>query len=125
MRLEYLPDGAPECPLIRLFDFNPVEAAALGVTIAALAAGRVERVAALELPDVAVVDGCELVLLARGWDQSIVQVGRAVFECGFTPNTWNHVAGLIEPFAAGSGGYQWLAGVPGDSSLLLSVSGLW
>lgn len=125
MRLEYLPDGSPDCPLIRLFDFTPPEAATLGVAVADMVAGRADRVAVHELPGVASVGGCELVLRARGWDQAVVRVGPAAFECGFTPGTWGNVADLVEPFAAGSNGYQWLAGVPGEASLLLSVSGQW
>ena len=125
MRLEYLPDGSPDCPLIRVFDFTPAEAAALAAAVADLAAGRAERVAVHELPGVAAAGGCELVLSVRGWDQAVVRVGPAASECGFTAGTWDNAAGLIEPFADGSGGYQWLAGVPGEASLLLSVSGQW
>ncbi|MDY3554402.1 hypothetical protein R5W24_003524 [Gemmata sp. JC717] len=125
MRLEYLPDGSPDCPLIRLFDFVPAEAAALGSAVAALAAGQLERVAVHELPGVAPVGGCELVLRRRGRDRAVVRVGPAAFECGLTADTWDNVAGLIEPFAADAGGHQWLAEAPGQVSLLLSASGLW
>ena len=40
MRLEYLPDGSPLCPLIRLFDFTPAEAGQLAAAVSDLAAGR-------------------------------------------------------------------------------------
>jgi hypothetical protein len=125
VRLEYLPDGSPDCPLVRLYDFTPAEAAALGAAISDLAAGRTARVAVHELPGVVAVGGCQLVLRARSWEQAVIGVGPAAFECGFTAATWDNVAGLVEPFAAGSHGYQWLAGVPGEVSLLLSVSGQW
>ena len=125
MRLEYLPDGSPDFPLVRLFDFTPAEAAALGAAVADLAAGRVERVAVHEMPGVAAIGGCELVLRVRDWGQAVVRVGPTALECGFTAGTWDNVSGLIEPFAADAGGYQWLAGVPGEASLLLSVSGQW
>jgi hypothetical protein len=123
--LEYLPDGSPDCPLIRLYAFTPIEAAALGAAVAGLAAGTAERVAVHELPGVEPVGGCELVFRVRGWDQAVVRVGPAAFECGFTAGTWDNVAGLVEPFAADAGGYQWLAGVPGEASLLLSAFGQW
>ncbi len=125
MRLEYLPDGSPDCPLIRLFDFTPAEAARLGSAVADLAAGRAERVGVHELAGVIAVGGCELVLRVRVWDQAIVRVGPAAFECGFSATTWGNVVGLIEPLAAEAVGYQWLAGVPGEASLLLSASGQW
>lgn len=44
------------------------------------------------------------------------------FECGFTPDTWDNVAGLLEPFAAGNAdGYQWLAQSHGDAALMISA----
>ncbi len=125
MRLEHLPDGSPDGPLIRLFDFTPAEAARLGAAITALAAGYTERVAIHDLPGAVQVGGCELVLLRRPWDQAVVQVGPSAFECGFTAGAWDDVAGRVEPFAAGGNGYQWLAGIPGEASLLLSASGEW
>ncbi len=84
-----------------------------------------ERVAVHELPWVAAVGGCELVFCLRVWDQAVVRLGPAAFACGFTTGTWDNVAGLVEPFAADGRGYQWLAGVPGEASLLLSASGEW
>jgi hypothetical protein len=49
----------------------------------------------------------------------------ADFECGFTRRTWDNVTGLIEPFTKSAGGFQWLAGVPGEARLLLSSRGGW
>jgi hypothetical protein len=71
------------------------------------------------------VGGCELALLRRPWDQAVIHLGPCAFECGFTACTWDNVAGLVEPLAAGADGYQWLAGIPGEARLLLSVSGVW
>jgi hypothetical protein len=120
-----MPEGSPDCPLIRLFDFTTAEAASLGAAVAGLAAGVSERLAVHELRGVEPVGGCELVFRVLGWDQAVVRVGPVTFECGFTAGTWNEIAWLIEPFTADAGGYQWLAGVPGEASLLLSVSGQW
>jgi hypothetical protein len=125
VRLEYLPDGSPDCPLIRLFAFTPAEVAALGASVAEMAAGRADQVAVHELPGVIAVGGCELVLRVRGWDQAVVRVGPVAFECGFTAGTWDNLVGLIEPFVASANGYQWFARVPGEASLLLSASGQW
>jgi hypothetical protein len=125
MRLEYLPDGSPDCPLIRLFDFTPAEVAILRAALVDLAFGQVERVAVHELPGVVPVGRCELVLLRRFWDQAVVRVGPSAFECGFTASTWDNVAGMVEPFVASPRGRRWLAGIPGEASLLLSHSGQW
>lgn len=125
MRLEYLSDGAPECPLIRLFDFTPAEASLLGAAIARMVAGGAECVAVHEFPGVVAVGGCELVLQVQRRDQGVVQVGPMKFECRFSPSTWDNVAGLVEPFASGAIGHQWLARTLEETLLLLSVSGTW
>jgi hypothetical protein len=45
MKLEYLPNGSPECPLIRLFEFNPSEARELRQLVKALVARDRQEVA--------------------------------------------------------------------------------
>jgi hypothetical protein len=126
MKLEFVSEGSPDCPLIRLFDFCPAEAARLLAAITHLVSGAAEQVALHELAGVEAVSGCRLTLCVRPWDQAVVAKGTpADFECGFTRGTWDNVAGLVEPFAHGEDGFQWLAGVPGEASLLLSPSGQW
>jgi hypothetical protein len=66
-----------------------------------------------------------LVFRVRDWDQAVLRVGPSAFECGFTASTWDNVAGSVEPFAAAGSGYSWLAGTPGEASLLLTSSGQW
>ncbi len=123
MKLEYLVDGSPDCPLIRLYDFTPVEAGQLLTAVAALASGAGDHVKIHELPVVEPVGECRLTLVRRSWDQAIIRgCGPCEFECGFTTGTWDNVAGLVEPFAEGVGGFQWLAGVPGEAAFLLSAS---
>jgi hypothetical protein len=125
MKLEYLADGSHDCPLLRLYDFTPAEAGQFLATVAGLASGAAERVEVHRLPFVEPVDGCRLSLARRSWDQALVRVGPSAFECAFTAGTWDNVAGLVEPFANDAGGFQWLAGSPGEASVLLSVSGQW
>ena len=125
MRLEYLAEGVLVCPLIRLTHFSAAEASSLASAIASLAAGEADRVAVHEIPGVVAVGRSELVFRCRAWDQAVVRVGPSSFECGWTSGTWDNVAGLVEPFTSGAGGYQWLAGAPGEVSLLLSASGDW
>jgi hypothetical protein len=127
MRLEYIADGSPDCPLIRLYDFTPAEAGELHSSVSRLACEGVERIEVHALPFVEPVDGCELTLVRTSWDQAVVRVGSTVFECGFTGGTWENVAGLFEPFAEAQPGprFQWLADSPGEAALLLSTSGQW
>ena len=127
MKLEYLADGSPDCPLIRLYDFTTAEATQLLALVTELASEGPERIDVHLLPFVQPVDGCRLALIRRSWNQAIVRVGPSNFECGFTAGTWDNVAGLIEPFCEDRSGerYQWLASSPGEADLLLSPSGKW
>jgi len=126
MKLEDLAAGSPDCPLIRLYDFTPAEAYQLHAAVSGLASDATERVEVDRLPFVEPVGGCRLALVRRSWDQAVVSgAGPAEFECGFTAGTWDNIAGLMEPFAARAGGFQWLAGRPGEAALLLSSSGQW
>lgn len=119
--LEYLPDDA----LIRLYDFTPAEVRHLQSAIEGLAAGATQSVAVHELPGMVPIDGCRLTFVRQNWDGAVVQRGPNQFECGFRANTWENVTGLIEPFVNDSSRFQWLAGVPGEASLLLSRDGRW
>jgi hypothetical protein len=44
-KLEYLPDGSPDCPLIRLFEFDQSEAQQLRQLVKLLVAGNRQDVA--------------------------------------------------------------------------------
>jgi hypothetical protein len=126
MKLEFLPAGSPDCPLRRLYDFSPAEIEQLPAALTALVSGTLDPVAVHELPGVEPLNGCRLTLRVRPWDQAACHTGGpAQFECGFTAETWDNVAGLVVPFTRGAGGFQWLASVPGEVSWLLSDSGRW
>jgi hypothetical protein len=125
MKLEYLVDGSPDCPLLRLYHFTPAEAGQLLAAVCGVASGSEERVEVNRLAFVQPIGECQLILVRRSWDQAVLRVGRSQFECGFTADTWDNIAALIEPFAEGDGGFQWLASSPGEASILLSVSGHW
>lgn len=125
MKLEFLPEGSLDCPLLRLYDFTQAEAGELLAAVRSLASGTTERVDIDRLPFVEPVANCRLAFLCRSWDQAVLRVASSSFECGLTSGTWDNVAGLIEPIAEGSGGFQWLAGIPGEAALLLSESGQW
>lgn len=126
MKLEYLAAGSPDCPLIRLYDFTPAEAGLLVSAVAALASGAAERVDVDRLPFVEPFGGCRLALVGGSWDQAVVREGEpAGFVCRLTAGSWDQVAGLVEPFANGCHGFQWLVGPPGEVPLLFSSSGLW
>ena len=126
MTLEFLPAGSPDCPLIRLYAFTPDEAATLHAELAALANGGLDRVEVHGLAGVEPVGGCRLTLVAEARDLGIAREDLAGASwCGSISDTWGEVAGRVEPFVKETSGYQWLAGPPGDVSLLLSADGRW
>jgi hypothetical protein len=126
MKLEFLADGARDCPLIRLYRFTPAEIEGVHRLVGHLAAGDLERFAIHDLPYVEPIANCELEFVVTHWDQAIAgDVNRNRFSCGFTAGTWGNVAGLMEPFVDGATGSQWLAGLPGEVHLLLTYTGQW
>ena len=126
MILDFLPHGSPDCPLVRLSKFSPVEARQLHDALSSLADGTVESIAVHELPFVEAIGEVRLTCRRSQWDQSLVKgITDCHFECRFSPETWENVAGLIEPFTKGAAGFQWLAGGSGEIGLLVSVDGQW
>jgi hypothetical protein len=125
MKLDFLTDGSPECPLLRLHDFTSTEAGHLLVALSSLANEATDRIEVHRLPFVEPVGGCRASFVRGTRDQGVAQVAPLDFVCGFTVGTWENVVGLIRPCVNSSPGFQWLAGLPGEASLLLSASGQW
>jgi hypothetical protein len=129
MKLEYLHDGSSKCSVIRLFDFTNAEVEQLNIIIKELASGNIQRVDIHTLPWVESLGNCCLTFFIQKWDQAVVRKkgqNKNNFECGFTKEEWDNVAGMVKPFSKGCGGdFLWLAGVPGEADILLSCSGDW
>ena len=126
MKLEYIAEGLPEGPLIRLYDFSTEEVIELHKAITSLASGNLDRIELDQLAYIESIDDCRLALFCQAWDQAVVRcTGVNAFECGLKSGTWDNVAGLIEPFIDGHGGFQWLVSDPGVAALLISNSGTW
>jgi hypothetical protein len=127
MQLEYLPDGSPDCPLIRLYDFDSRAVMVLRGLVVELAHGARRELAVHDLPDVEALAGCQLVLEVGTQDLGVIP-GRSPnsFRCILRDASWDNVAGLIEPFCepGPSGGFQWLSD-ESKVSLLLSRDGHW
>jgi hypothetical protein len=126
MKLEYLPSDAADSPLVRLYAFTPTEAGQFHRAVSALAAGTIQRIDVHALPYVEAIGDCRLTLVRRDWDQAMIRISsHAEFACGFTPGTWDNIAGLIEPFTQHASGMQWLTQAPGEAALLISATGQW
>jgi hypothetical protein len=126
MKLQFLPHGSRDCPLIRLYDFEAADVLRLKELFDSLATGSRTDISLHEQKGIEPVDGCELNLPAGNGDTGIVQKGPFASECDLTPARWADVASLMEPFgeAAEANTYQWL-NEDGQISLLLSPNGMW
>jgi hypothetical protein len=124
MRLDFLPEGSPDCPLVRLSGFDPAEAGQLHEVLAGLASGEIDRVDVHELPFIEPIGGCRLVLSVDWWDRGIIRGDSPEdLACGLTAEAWDDIAGLVEPFAKGAIGFQWLTRQ--GASWLISAGGDW
>ena len=126
MKIEYLADGFPDCPLIRLYNFAPSEAAQLRAAFASLADGADAHLELTDLPFIVPVADCALNLRVNDRDRGIVRVGPSAFELVLTNEAWREITEKVDPFTEPLVGecYQWLNEDSGIS-LLLSPTGTW
>ena len=125
MKLEYLPDGSPDCPLIRLYEFNQSEARQLRQLVKSLVTGDRQDVALENEVWVEPVGECCLSLRRGNRNQGVQQARAPKFECVLSPDGWSNVEGLLEPFCeSNASGFQWLTH-DGRIALLISQSGQW
>jgi hypothetical protein len=128
MKLEYVPKGASECPLIRLFDFSAEDIKQFREAISRLASGESQRLEVHDLARMESIGNCRLTFFVQNRDQGVVKRSgndEGSFECGFTMETWDNIEGLVEPFTNGGEGFQWLGGATGEAALLISCDGSW
>jgi hypothetical protein len=109
MKIEYLEDGSPDCPLIRIYGSDGTGLRHLRAAIRDLISGAKDSIALHQLPGFEAVDGCELTLrVASTARQKGVhqQTGALDFEWALSLPDWDTVAELIPPFI--ERGFQWL-----------------
>ncbi len=127
MKLEYLPAGSQDCPLVRLYDFDTGEAVQLRDVACRFSKWSVDIVAVHDLPFVEPVDSCRLTLCVSKRNHGLsLLVAPSNLVCALSQCAWDNITGLIDPFceAQAEHGFQWLD-KSGDISLLLSPSGDW
>ena len=125
MKLEFVRAGSPECPLIRLYDFNSTEARQFQHLIVRLVRKTDEMIAVHQQPGFESLGGCELTLRRMDEDRGVREVAPAKFDWGSTDSVWLEVAGLIQPFCQPEAvGYHWLSRF-GSISVLFSRDGSW
>ncbi len=127
MKMEFLADGAPECPLLRLYDFDTKQAGQLQSLLSSLADGTQNEKSLQEALSAEAVEDCRLVLQVADKDQGIVWNAQAdTFFCRLRCSSWESVAELVWPFCVSSvaGTFQWL-NETSRIRWLLSPNGLW
>jgi hypothetical protein len=125
MKLEFLGEGSPDCPLIRLHDFAQIEAKRLRQIFYSLADGSLKTAMLEDMPFIEAVRGCHLKLLAGTRDSGIHSTASNMFECALTRLGWENVRGLTDPFCeTDSKGHQWLT-EHGSIRPLISHDGKW
>ena len=125
MKLEYLPTGSPDCPLIRLFAFSREEVICLKSLLESLSHSSANDVALHEQLGIEQVNTCRLYLRVGKSDCGVRTVGPGTFECVLSEAAWDNMTWLVEPFCkAHPSGYQWL-NPSADINSLLSHDGKW
>jgi len=125
MKLDYYVNAVDGLPIVRTYDFTEFEISALLLAIQELSMERNTYFEVHSMIGILSINGCQFTLRLNKWDQAIVRISPSNFECGFTAGTWENIAGLVEPFTHGAGGFQWLADTPGEALWLLSTTGGW
>lgn len=113
MKVEFLEDGSPDCPLIRLYGIDPGDFVMLHQEIRRLATREIMQVSVDRLPNFMGVDGCQLSMVSSPTDIGVRRWAEALrFEWQLTPKMWDIASDFTAPFAADLhvGRYQWLAG---------------
>jgi hypothetical protein len=110
--------------LIRLFDFDSIEAKKFQMTIEKLTTDGKE----INLEDLSFIESlnCSLSLTIGDNDVGIGWTNEAKFICKLTKESYKEMILLIQPFVDNeSEGYQWLYGGDTDVDFLFSPGGTW
>jgi hypothetical protein len=127
MKIEFLPDGAEACPLIRLYDFRPAEVRTLCEVCIDLAEGCRSDFALHDQLWVESIGACRFFWCAndKNFGVKLPRDGKE-FVLLLSGEAWREVEGKLQSFAGDwtFGGFNWLTN-EGDVEVLISHSGGW
>jgi len=128
MKIEYIPDGSSDCPLIILYGYEPDVTSRLRGAVLALAEGKVKSVSIHEIDGFDPVDALRLTAIASKRSHGVLP-GDADndFRWELTPTWWSNVEGLLSPFCTTDewrNGHQWLDETS-NISVLVSAGRAW
>jgi len=127
LKLQFLPDGSQDCPLICISGADLTAFKLLRDAIEQLSNGTIRETSIDRFPGIVAVEDCRVSAIATTWDQGVIKLGETnTFEWRLTPDTWDNVAGLLEPFCRDNSrpGFQWLESA-GDVRVLATSTGEW
>lgn len=130
MKIEYIEEFNSDNPtdsLLRLYDFNLVEANELIAVFKNLADKSVLEFKLNELSCIDSINGIELTLQVGKKDIGITKILEKSFICNLSPSGWSNAIELTKPFTGSTitNGYQWLYDLNTDIDFLLSTDGRW
>jgi hypothetical protein len=128
MKIEFLKEGSPDCPLIRIYGNEPLSAAKLASAFRQLADGKTPEIAIHEIPGFQATERCLLFARLNHEDFGVRPISDEAFECMHRAETWKRLAELVEPFTEPLPGvrFQWLDETSNISLLISnSESGEW
>ena len=114
MILDFLPDRSNDCPILRIYDFDLVEAEAFVSEIEKMANGVFDSLPIHHLPFVDAIDGCLLTAMigvrAEGVDMVTPLPDANSFAWIGSRDEWRHIIDLILPLEGlmTPNHYQWL-----------------
>jgi hypothetical protein len=125
MQMDFLQCRSADCPMIRIYGGSPEEFRDLMHLFERLSRREIAAISLDDLQGLEAVDRQRVTARSGVRDQGVVRVADDAFDWILTPETWDNVAGLLEPFGSpGAGGFQWLEQA-GDVRVLMSHTGRW
>jgi hypothetical protein len=125
MQLEFLADGADECPLLRFYRWSDGEVTLLREAAEQLATGASRSIEVHRLPFIEAVSGITFRWVADPWDRGVLlPQDRRSFVMQLPSELWADVVEIIRPFERDVFGFNWLLSVT-EVEVLLSLGGEW
>lgn len=129
LKVEYLKESSPDCPLIRIFGNDIDTYKLLYDRISLLTVHKLETIRIQTLKGFELINIDSLDLYVDKENKGVVRINDRIFECRLKiegQEGWTGVMGLLEPFFVEKleQGFQWLITCSGIK-LLISMDGLW
>jgi hypothetical protein len=124
MKIDYIRDGAPDCPIVRLCNFTDAELQRLREICLAMARSEIDQMEICSDADPISSEHTRLTFVRYARDRGIVDDAQGRLSLMLTADGWIDVACRIRVTLIGPDKYQWLWKT-GDVRVLLSWDGRW